>query len=266
MEFLTSNQNPSHLLRQPWRFFYRVYYYLVVLPFGFLFLTPFLAMWTYILSFFSARFAVYMGVIWAKGILWAARIRVRVFGNQHIDPKQSYVIVVNHESNLDILAIYGYLPVDFRWVMKIEIRKFPILGPACARMKHVYVDRSNHDKAMESLQNARSQLVNGTSILFFPEGTRSRTREMLPFKKGAFRMAIDLNLPLLPVTLRNTGTLMPARSLEAQPGQLEMIIHAPISVENLSEQDLGALVEQTRSMIEAGRETTTPEIPISWPR
>lgn len=249
-------------LSQPWRALYRVWYYVVVVPFvGFI--TAFLGSLTYLFSFINMQLAASMGVLWARLILFMSMIRTRVLGRQHVDPKQSYVIVVNHESNLDILAIYGYLPVDFRWVMKIEIRKIPFLGGACARLKHVYVDRSNREKAIESLNKAREQLVDGTSILFFPEGTRSRTGEMLPFKKGAFRMAIELQLPVLPVTLRNTGRLMPARSMEARPGTLELMLHKPISVEDMTLDDLPALMERSRAVIEAGRSTTTPEQPIS---
>lgn len=250
-------------LAQPWRFFYKLWYYLVTLPVAFLVVTPFLAFCTYVLSFFSSRVAVYMGVVWAKVLLALTIIRTRVFGQSHVDPNQSYVIVVNHESNLDILAIYGYLPVDFRWVMKIEIRKIPFIGGACARMKHVYVDRSNRDKALASLQKAREQLVGGTSILFFPEGTRSKTRELLPFKKGAFRMAIDLNLPILPVTLRDTGLLMPARGVEARrPGTLGVMIHEPISVEGLTPDDLPDLMAHCRNVIDQGRSAPDPTVPL----
>ena len=232
---------------------YRIWYYLFVLPTSFLLVTPILGFSSYVLSYFNGRLAVFMGVLWGRYILWAARVKAKVIGEEHIDKKQSYVIVVNHESNLDIIGIYGYLPVDFRWVMKIEIRKIPILGPVCERMEHVYVDRSNREKAIESLRRAKARLVNGTSILFFPEGTRSNKPEMLPFKKGAFRMALDLQLPILPVTLRNTGVLMPSRSMESRPGTIELVIHKPISVKNLTSDDIPALMEQAYNVIDSVR-------------
>ncbi len=262
MDTAVQAQQRTGELAQPWRFFYRLWYFLVTLPLSFLFFTPFLAFMTYIFSFFHSRLAVFMGVVWAKALLACSLIRTQVFGREHVNPTQSYVIVVNHESNLDILAIYGYLPVDFRWVMKIEIRKFPFIGGACARMKHVYVDRSNREKALASLEKAREQLVGGTSILFFPEGTRSKTRDLLPFKKGAFRMAIDLDLPILPVTLRNTGGLMPARSLETRPGTLEVMIHKPVSVEGLTVEDVPQLMEYCRQVIDEGRSIPDPSVPL----
>ena len=117
----------AHQLSQPFRLLYRIWYYMIVLPTSFLIVTPFLGLMTYVFAFFSARWAVYMGVLWARYILWVSLIRAKVFGVENIEPGQSYVVVVNHESNLDIIGIYGHLPIDFRWVMKIEIRKFPIL-------------------------------------------------------------------------------------------------------------------------------------------
>ncbi len=242
-----------HQLSQPFRFLYRLWYFLVVLPTFVLLATPLLGAASYALSYVNIRWSVYMGVLWAKYSLWISMIRAQVYGSENIDPTQSYVVVVNHESNLDIVGLYGFLPVDFRWVMKIEIRKIPILGPACERMKHVFIDRSNREKAIESLQRAKSQLTNGTSILFFPEGTRNNKPEMLPFKKGAFRMAIDLQLPVLPVTLRNTGVLLPNNSVEARPGTLELVIHKPIPVENLTIDDTTTLMAQARESIQSAR-------------
>ena len=90
--------------------------------------------------------------------------------------KQSYVIVSNHQSQYDILLMYGWLGTDFRWVMKKELRRVPVLGLACEKLGHIYVDRSDSAAAVASLNAARKKLVNGTSVVFFPEGTRSRDR------------------------------------------------------------------------------------------
>ena len=248
------SENRFRPLPQPWRLLYQLWYFLVAAPLSLGLLTPLLGGVTYLVSFFNQRASVRVGILWARLILWLTLIRVRCSGCQSIDPKRSYVVVVNHLSVLDILAIYGYLPVDFRWVMKQEIRKIPVIGGGCYRMGHIYIDRSNRQKAIASLQAAREQLVDGISILFFPEGTRSRTGEMLPFKKGAFRMAIDLQLPLLPVTLRNTGKLMPRGSLSPLPGTIELVIHPEIPVHGLTTDDLPALMKKARAAIQSGLE------------
>jgi 1-acyl-sn-glycerol-3-phosphate acyltransferase len=158
------------------------------------------------------------------------------------------------------LAIYGHLPIDFRWVMKMELRKVPIIGGGCARIQHVYIDRSDPEKAIASLKAARTQLVNGTSIVFFPEGTRSRTDQMLPFKKGAFRMAVDLQLPVLPITLRNTGQLMRKWGFEAKPGTIDMVIHPPIPVDDLCDDDVPKLMQQAREVIQSGIDRPFPSL------
>ncbi len=246
------------------KFIYTVWFWSVVLPFSFLIWTPLLWILLLFLIPLNRKLSVKLGVIWARVILAVALIRVKRRGLENIEPKQSYVIAVNHQSALDILALYGYLPIDFRWVMKIEIRKVPLIGSACDWMGHVYIDRSNREKAIQSLNSAKEVLVDGTSILFFPEGTRSSTEKMLPFKKGAFRMAIDLQLPILPVTLRNTGKLMPARGLNASPGTIELIVHPPIPVRGRSLDDLPKLMEQTRQIIQAGLDIKNFDDPINY--
>ncbi len=248
---------------------YAVWYWTVALPFSFLIWTP--ISWVAVVTLLAVdkifgvekKLSVKFGIIWARVILWVTMIRVKVRGAENIDPSQSYVVAVNHQSALDILALYGHLPVDFRWVMKIEIRKIPLIGSACDWMGHVFIDRSNREKAIETLNRAKEKLINGTSILFFPEGTRSKTKELLPFKKGAFRMALDLQLPILPVTLRNTGDLMPARSLTATWGTIEMIIHPPIPVKDKTIEEL---METTRAYIQAGLDIEEFDAPLQYPQ
>lgn len=169
-------------------------------------------------------------VLWARINALAAPARVRVEGRNNVDRSQSYVVVANHQSHFDILAIYGWLGIDFRWVMKIELRKVPVLGLACEKLGHVYIDRSNHRRAQESIDAAKQQLQNGTSIFFFPEGTRSLDGRLLPFKKGAFKLAKELGLPILPVTITGSHDILPAKTLNLFPGNMDIIIHPPIQV------------------------------------
>jgi 1-acyl-sn-glycerol-3-phosphate acyltransferase len=198
---------------------------------------------------FGPRVGTYSGVIWARLLSWATPMFLRVEGKNNIDKKQSYVVVSNHQSQYDILALYGWLGVDFKWIMKKELRKVPVLGYACETLGHIYIDRKNTESALESVCQAKKKAANGTSILFFPEGTRSRDGQLLPFKKGAFRMAMDLDIPILPVTIVNTRHILPTRSIRLVPGAARMIIHPPVDISGYDNDSLTELIEHVRTTI-----------------
>ena len=188
-------------------------------------------------------------VLWARINTLAAPSRVRVSGREHIVAGQSYVVVANHQSHFDIPAIYGWLGIDIRWVMKMELRKIPVLGLACEKLGHVYIDRSSSHRAQSSINAAKSQLHGGTSIFFFPEGTRSLDGRLLPFKKGAFKLAKELNLPILPVTILGTHEILPAKTLNMFPGAVELVVHPPIPMTADSTQE--SLMAQARERIQS---------------
>ncbi len=188
-------------------------------------------------------------VPWSRLGLILSGVQVRLHGLEHLDPKQSYVIVANHLSQYDIWVLYGHLDKDFRWVMKQELRKVPVIGPCCALLGHIFIDRSDSRAAIASLETAKARLVGGTSILFFPEGTRSRDGELRPFKKGAFRMAQDLGLPLLPVTLTGTREILPPDSLRMHPGGAALTVHPPVAIDGADEAALEAALARCRSAI-----------------
>lgn len=190
-------------------------------------------------------------VTWAKLNAWATPMFVKVSGRENIEKDQSYVIVCNHQSHYDIFLLYGWLGIDFKWVMKKELRKVPVLGDVCDAMGHIYIDRANSASAIEEINRAKERIVGGTSVLFFPEGTRSLTGEMGNFKKGAFKMAIDLGLPVLPITIKGTRDILPAKSMRLMPGQAQMIIHKPIEIGAYTEANIELLMERARNTIES---------------
>ena len=191
-------------------------------------------------------------VPWARVLAFSAPMRVRVEGRENIDPQQSYVLVSNHQSQFDIFLLYGWLGVDFKWVMKQELRTVPGIGTACDRLGHIFIDRSNHAAAMATLDEAKKKIVNGTSVMFFPEGTRSRDGKLMRFKKGAFRMAVDLGLPILPLTVTGTRNVLPAGTSDLMPGSARLIIHPPIPVEGLTATGCSHLSNQVREVIASG--------------
>lgn len=226
-------------------FIFQAYKWIFVIPW-FILLTVVFGTLAIVSSYFvSARKAAFTGVVWAKLTALAAVMRISIHGRQNIDPTQSYVIVVNHQSAMDIIALYGWLGIDFRWVMKQEIRKVPFLGYACYRVGHIYIDRKNKIAAIESLEAAKEKVINGTSVLFFPEGTRTESSELKPFKKGAFKMALDLGLPILPITLNGTDRIMPAKTLNLMPGKVDMAIHPAISTTGMQEEDIEVLMQKS---------------------
>lgn len=192
----------------------------------------------------------FVPVWWARTNLGAIPATVTVRGAEHIEPGQSYVVVANHLSHIDILTLYGHLDLDLRWVMKQELRKVPVIGVSCAGLGHIFVNRSNRHEAVKALTDARSRLAaDGASVLFFPEGTRSADGLLHEFKKGAFIMAKDMNLPILPVTLRGTDDILPARTLDLLPGRTEIIIHRPISVAQVTGKTADELMDDARTII-----------------
>lgn len=198
---------------------------------------------------FTPRLGSVWGVIWARINGFFTPMHVNVVGAENIKPGVSYVITSNHQSMYDIYVLYGWLGVDFKWVMKKELENVPVLGLACKILGHIYIDRSDSKSAVETIKAAKSKIINGTSVLFFPEGTRSRDGEIKPFKKGAFKMALDLGIPVLPVTINGTRNILPKGSLDLTPGGATMIIHKPIPVRGYHEGNMNELMGKTRMII-----------------
>ena len=186
---------------------------------------------------------------WARINAWVTPMPVEVIGRENIDPDQSYVVVSNHQSPFDILVLYGWLGVDFRWVMKQELRSVPGLGVACAALGHIYIDRSNHEAAVRSINGARERITGGTSVIFFPEGTRSENGRLKQFKKGAFRFAIDTGLPVLPVTVDGVCDVLPARRFDLRPGRVRLVIHKPVAMDDPAAADLPTLSNRVKEII-----------------
>lgn len=191
------------------------------------------------------------GVPWARVNSFMTPVILSVTGREHIDKNQSYVLVCNHQSHYDIFVLYGWIGIDIRWVMKASLRKVLVIGPACEKLKHVYIDRSNTAAALESLNQAKERISNGTSVVFFPEGTRSQNGELLPFKKGAFKMAMDIGLPLLPVTISGTSKILPKGTIRLFPGKAKMTIHPPVQVDGYSDENIRELMNSVRDTIQS---------------
>lgn len=230
---------------------YQPYKWLFILPLliASTFLCGILAIITSIM--FTTRTGGMFGVIWARVNSFFTPMTVNVIGAENIEPGTSYVITANHQSHYDIYVLYGWLGVDFKWVMKKELENVPVLGLACKALGHIFIDRSDSKGAVDTINAAKAKIVNGTSVLFFPEGTRSGDGKMREFKKGAFKMAVDLGIPVLPVTINGTRNILPKNSLDLMPGGVTMIIHKPIPVKDYHEENMNKLMDETRMIISA---------------
>ena len=227
-------------------------------PYKWLFYIPFLAINTLIFGVLAVLFSIIFnhrvgsyvgGVLWSKLNSWLVPMIVTVKGRENIQSKTSYIILTNHQSAYDIFLVYGWIGIDIKWIMKKELQKVPGLGFGSEKVGHIFLDRSNSRAALESLNVAKKKLVNGTSVVVFPEGTRSKTGIPGPFKRGAFKLAIDLGLPILPVTLINTRKVLPTDSFNILPAKVKMVIHKPITIDGYNEKNMPELIDRVRNII-----------------
>jgi len=170
----------------------------------------------------------YPGKIWSRLILFVLLIPVHVEGREKVHNHTSYVFVPNHQGAFDIFLVYGYLNRNFKWMMKKSLRKIPFVGKACESARHIFVDRSGPSKIKHTIEFAKAQLVDGVSLVVFPEGARSFTGHMGYFKRGAFQMADDLQLTVVPITIDGSFDIMPRTSKWIHWHPLRMTIHDPI--------------------------------------
>ena len=190
------------------------------------------------MSYYPARW-------WSRLTCKLTFVKVKIIGLEKLNPRQSYVFALNHQSIFDVFVVYGWLPFIFKWMMKAELRKIPLMGKACESAGHIFINRSSPIEAKRSLENAKLQLKNGVSLVVFPEGTRTKTGEIAAFKRGAFRMTTDLLLPIVPVTIRGSFERLHRNTLHIIPGTIEMIIHNPIEVAPFLHDKTSELIQKT---------------------
>ena len=189
---------------------------------------------------------------WSRLVCWAALCRIKTSGHENLNPKQSYVFIANHQGAFDIFLVYGFLNQNIKWVQKQSLRHIPFVGKASEIAGHVFVDNSSPKARARTVDEAKKQIVDGVSVMMFPEGSRTKTGKLGRFHKGAYQIAIDLKLPIVPLTINGSYDVLRAHSLLIHPGKLELIIHKPIPTENLSEDEIPMLMEKTKEIIASG--------------
>lgn len=186
---------------------------------------------------------------WAWLVSKSMGLSFSLRGKEKIVPGTSYIVTPNHQGNADILALLRMLPLRFRWVIKKELAKIPVFGWALSRTGAISVDRSDPRQSVRSLQSATDKLQGSWSVLIYPEGTRTPNGQLLPFKRGAFRMAVQTGIPILPVTSNGAFKVLPKKTVWFRPGHITVTIGDPIVTAGLTEEDVPALLGKTRDEI-----------------
>jgi 1-acyl-sn-glycerol-3-phosphate acyltransferase len=188
----------------------------------------------------------------ARNWLRLSGVKVRVRGLEHLDPARSYVFVANHRSFLDTAALFYHLRRRIGIIAKKELLKVPIMGYGMGYVNIMAIDRSNRQRAIETMRAATDRLRRGVSFGVFAEGTRARPGGLLPFKKGAFYMAVEAGVAIVPVAIKYTDELMGKGTGVARPGTLELVVLPPVETAGLkTDEDIKRLAEHTNSLVAA---------------
>ena len=235
------------------RVLYKIYFWTVAIPV--FFVATILTATTVIIGCLLGGeriFAYYPGMIWSRIACLIALCPVRVKGRENIQRGKSYVFVSNHQGAFDIFLIFGHLGAPIKWMMKKGLAKIPFVGLACRMAGFIFVDYSSARNAQKSINEAENRLMDGYSLIIFPEGGRTTDGHIQHFKRGAYQIAVDLQLPLVPITLNGPYKVMPSGSLNINPFRIEMTIHPPViphAKSDNNKENLQALVNETQQII-----------------
>lgn len=194
--------------------------------------------WLYPYATFGAKF-------WLK----ACGAEIVVKGKENLKDGENYVFISNHRSYLDTATLFAYTGRRIGLVAKKELLKAPILGQGMGFVNIIAIDRTNAERARQSMEKARQVMDDGYSFGVFAEGTRAMPGELLPFKKGAFHLALQTDAPIIPVAIKNTDYLMGKKTGVAYPGIIEMVLLPPIETKGHSNEDLMNILRETREVI-----------------
>lgn len=239
------------------KYLYRIYQLLIALPL--------IAIYTLITSLMviigctlgNGHFwGYYPGKWWAQFIIRILLLPVKVEGRENLVKGQSYVFVANHQGAFDIFLIYGFLSRNFKWMMKRQLRQMPFVGKACESAHHIFVDKRGASKIRETYDRARQTLQGGMSLVVFPEGARSFIGHMGVFKRGAFMLADDIELPVVPLTINGSFDIMPrTRDMKWVVWHpLRLTIHKPILPVGKGADNIKYLEQESYKVVMGGLE------------
>ena len=189
---------------------------------------------------------------WARLTCWLSLCRIKSTGHENLDENTSYVFIANHQGAFDIFLIYGFLNQNIKWVQKASLRKVPFVGKASEIAGHVFVDNSSVASRLGSISKTKKAIVDGVSMMMFPEGSRSRDGKIVKFRGGAYKVAMDMGLPIVTVTINGPFDVLKVNTMKLTPGKMDLTIHKPIPTKGLEQKDVRALMDQTKEIIHSG--------------
>ena len=191
-----------------------------------------------------------LGRLWSRGGLFLAGVRLEVEGTEHLPREEAVVLMANHQSNFDVLALMVAVPLSYRWLAKKELFGIPLFGWAMRRAGCVSIDRRNREAAIASMQQAADRAARGESVIVFPEGTRSPDGRVLPFKKGGFMLAIESGAPIVAIAVAGGERIMPKYARRIRRGTMRVRILPPLWTAGLDFADRDDLMERVRHRLE----------------
>ena len=186
---------------------------------------------------------------WAVSLLWASGVKVTVHGLENLKPDQPYVLAANHASTFDIFVLLAYIPLQFRWLAKAELFRFPLFGRSMTSCGYIPISRSSPRDWIRSLNGAAQRIKNGASVVVFPEGTRSADGRVMTFKRGGIDLAVRSGQPVVPVSISGAHRVMPSKSLRLTPGPIKIVIGSPMETQNLDRTAQDKLMSVVRETI-----------------
>lgn len=198
----------------------------------------------------------YLSKVFSSGILFISGVRLKIYGLENIDRNSTYVFVSNHSSQFDITVLQWGVPNRLAMIFKKELSKIPLFGWQLKYGPYIMVDRKSPESGMKSIEESKELMkTKGISVLVFPEGTRSETGELLPFKRGAFHLAAKVGYPIVPVTIIDSNKIMPKGTFKLKRGTIKLIFDKPINTENIkSKADELSLMDNVRNIILTNKE------------
>jgi 1-acyl-sn-glycerol-3-phosphate acyltransferase len=243
-------------MKRVFSFLFLFYQYLIFLPLGIV-ATVITSLVTLLFAYTSnsAKLKNTPASYWGRFMCYISFMSVSVEGMENIEEDKSYIFAANHQSAFDIWVIYGWIGRPFSWIMKKELGDIPLLGSACRSIGHIMIDRSNPAEAKKSIEAAKEVLSKGGNVVIFPEGTRSKTGKVGIFKRGAFTLASDLGLPIVPISIIGAYGRITEGFPRIIPGKIKMVIHPPVySKTDLTEPEMRQLSAEVRDIVIAGME------------
>lgn len=233
---------------------YKIYSFTIALPL-FVLLTIFVASTVIIAGFLGDTNVVsyYLPKFWSKCAFWLFLLRVKVEGRENIKKEESYVFLANHQGYYDIFLVYGYLGHNFKWMMKEYLKKIPFVGYACVKSKQIYL-ADGISGISRAVQQSRETLQGGMSMVIFPEGTRTRTGKMSPFKRGSFMLANEIGLPIVPLTINGSFDVFSRNAKSVSYGTVTLTIHKPITAEERQGKASKVIMQDVYDIINGGLE------------